>query len=110
MEAYIKNTIDVGDIYINNLYNFYDIKELVKKMKKKSPVLFEDVLVQVGQIVMMREPTELEKINKGDEVNTKLEEFVKSELYSMFPTNKYKFKEMSEDVFNNLMNTVIHPS
>ena len=98
MEEYIRSKIDMGDIYINNLYNFYDIKIIVSKMKSKSPA-FEDVLVEIGNIVMGKDYQRKDKLS----IDTKLEEVVRKEFDSLFMSNAYKFKEMDINTFKKII-------
>ena len=98
------NKIDIGDIYINNLSHFYDDNELVKNMKKHTnDPLFEDVLVEIGRIIMEKKLKPSEKRDLNNQIKTT----IKDEFDSMyFKDYKNKMKIISNEKFNDILRLV----
>ncbi len=95
------NKIDIGDIYINNLSHFYDDNELMKNMKKQiNDPLFEDVLVEIGRIIMEKKLKPSEKRDFNNQIKTT----IKDEFNSMyFKDYKNKMKIISNKNFDDIL-------
>ena len=112
------DNIDPASIYINHVSHFYDINNLLYKIKLQDELSFEDRIVQIGKHIQnpprpgdkSRRPLKIDRNNKdrmADNIASNLKNETKNELNKMF-TKKFDITEISKEKYDQIIELLIN--